>query len=956
MDLSRDDLELGTGGQRLALALVVIGGLAAHAGPAARVSAPAPIAPDTESAQWSRTIEKVADSIVTIRVDMTRAFDTEWNASVQATGFVVDAERGLILTNRHVVTPGPVVAQAIFRNKEEVELTPIYRDPVHDFGVYRYDPQKLRFNRPRALPLHPERATVGREIRVIGNDAGEQLSILQGTLARLDREAPEYGRNQYNDFNTFYIQAASGTSGGSSGSPVVDIDGLVVALNAGARQGAASSFYFPLGRVVRALDLIRKGEPVTRGTLQTIFQYKAFDEVGRLGLRGATEAEVRAAFPTGTGMLVVDQVVPGGSGEKRLEVGDVLVRVDGELVTQFIPLEQVLDASIGRSVRFEVERGGRPVTVSVEVRDLHAITPASYLEFGGAVLHDLSYQMARHLNRAPAGVYVANPGYTLATAGIPRSALIQAFDATPVKSIAELREQLARYADGAQVTLRYSTADQPSRAVPAVITVDRRWYAARACRRDDRTGQWPCEALTSDATPAPRTPAAVNIAEYDDRRTTRLARSLVFVNFDMPYQVDGIDGAHYFGTGLIVDAARGLVVVDRNTVPVLLGDVRLTFGGSLEIPGRVVYLHPLHNLAVIGYDPQLVAGTPLASAELAAKPAAADDALWVIGYRADQTLGTTKDSVRGFEPVDFPLSPTFRFRESNLESIELKRGPEDHDGVLADAKGRIVGLWSSFAFQQGRQVQQTNRGVPAALVREVHELAAGLRQLRSLEVELAPVPLATARKLGLSDRWAARIEALDPEKRRVLQVERVVGGSPAAKLLREGDLLLSIDGTTSNRMQEVEALVQREQVGLALLRDGQESAVTVPTVALGLDETDRVVQWSGALLARPHRVVAAQRALLREGVFVGYYSYGSPASRYGLSPGRRIVAVDDQPTPDLDAFLAVVASKQHRESVRLKTLTWSGAVEVITLKTDLEYWPTLELRRGADGTWSGRGR
>ena len=60
------------------------------------------------SAAWRETLERIASGVVAIKVDATRAFDTEWNESAQATGFVVDAKRGLILTNRHVVTPGPV--------------------------------------------------------------------------------------------------------------------------------------------------------------------------------------------------------------------------------------------------------------------------------------------------------------------------------------------------------------------------------------------------------------------------------------------------------------------------------------------------------------------------------------------------------------------------------------------------------------------------------------------------------------------------------------------------------------------------------------------------------------------------------------------------------------------------------------------------------------------------------
>ena len=93
-----------------------------------------------QESSWNLTLDKISSGVVSIQVDSTRAFDTERNQSSQATGFIVDAERGLILTNRHVVTPGPVVAQAVFLNQEEVDLIPVYRDPVHDFGFFKYDP------------------------------------------------------------------------------------------------------------------------------------------------------------------------------------------------------------------------------------------------------------------------------------------------------------------------------------------------------------------------------------------------------------------------------------------------------------------------------------------------------------------------------------------------------------------------------------------------------------------------------------------------------------------------------------------------------------------------------------------------------------------------------------------------------------------------------------------------
>src|ERR1700723_1573912 len=58
-------------------------------------------------ANWAQTLERIATGVVTIQIDSTRAFDTEWNTTAQATGFVIDAKRRLILTNRQAAPPGP---------------------------------------------------------------------------------------------------------------------------------------------------------------------------------------------------------------------------------------------------------------------------------------------------------------------------------------------------------------------------------------------------------------------------------------------------------------------------------------------------------------------------------------------------------------------------------------------------------------------------------------------------------------------------------------------------------------------------------------------------------------------------------------------------------------------------------------------------------------------------------
>jgi S1-C subfamily serine protease len=917
--------------------------------PVPPAAVPVPVT-EASAADWAATLERIAGSVVAIQIDQARSFDTERNVSAQATGFVVDAERGLILTNRHVVTPGPVTAEATFLNHEEVQLYPVYRDPVHDFGIYRYDPGKLQFISPKALPLAPQAAQIGREIRVVGNNAGEQLSILAGTIARLDREAPEYGLGRYNDFNTFYIQAASGTSGGSSGSPVIDIRGRVLALNAGGATGAASSFYLPLDRVRRALQLIQQGKPVTRGTLQTEFRYRPYDELRRLGLLAGTEAEVRKAQPDGTGMLVVSDVQPGSASDGLMLPGDVLVRVNGTLVTRFEPLEAVLDDAVGSTVELQLQRGGKLYTAKLKVDDLDAITPAAYLEFGDTVVHTLSYQEARAFHRPVRGVFVAASGYMFDGAGVPRGAVITEVDSKKVDNLVDFAAIVASLGDGAEMAVRYTTIDDTNGSQLRSVRIDRRWFPARQCQRDDQAGYWQCTDLPAVAKVAAPAPVSIQLPRIDDKHAAQIAPSLAFVTFDMPYSISGVTERNYHGVGLIIDAERGLLITDRNTVPVSMGDVRLTFAGTIEIPGEIVYVHPLHNLAVIHYDPKLIGTTPVRAARLSTEPLKPGETVNVIGMDGGGIIKSRTTTIADVSPLQLPLSRSVMFRETNLEVASLVNAPDDFVGVLSDNGGRVRGLWASFASDNGRELVQENRGIPSELIEETLDIVREGRALHSLEAEFVEQTLADARRLGLSDAWVARISQANPAARQALSVARLVGGSDASRELRPGDILLAIDGKPVTQFRDVErAVARKEEVTATVWRGGGESTLPVKTASLTGIDVDRVVEWAGATLQAPHRAISAQRGLAPEGVYVAYFEFGSPASRYGLVPGRRIVEVDGQLTPDIDAFLRQVSGRPDRSSLRIKLLTWNGAPEVITLKLDRHYWPSYELKHGVVG-------
>ncbi|RLN09934.1 protease Do-like 7 isoform X1 [Panicum miliaceum] len=716
---------------------------------------------------WRRALSRVVPSVVVLRTTAPRAFDTEVAGASYATGFVVDKSRGIILTNRHVVKPGPVVAEAMFVNREEIPVYPMYRDPVHDFGFFRYDPGAIKFLKYDEIPLAPEAASVGLEIRVVGNDSGEKVSILAGTLARLDREAPYYKKyafflslHGYLLFIPIYFYhgiplhtAASGTKGGSSGSPVVDCQGRAVALNAGSKSSSASAFFLPLERVVRALNLIRdswdgfgtKPESIyiPRGTLQATFQHKGFEETRRLGLRNETEQMVRVVSPDGeTGMLVVDSVVPEGPAHKHLEPGDVLVRINEGVVTQFLRLETLLDDSVGMEIDLQIERGGVPLTVKLQVEDLHSITPNHFLEVSGAVIHPLSYQQARNFRFKCGLVYVAEAGYMLSRASVPRHAIIKKLAGEDIANLDDLIAVLSKLARGSRVPLEYVRYTDRHRNKSVLVTIDQHeWYAPpQLYTRNDATGLWTAKPAIPPESPFLASAHHTNHVDTNLNSVPSLSESSPMdlkCQYDSETLADGcikmqnddeivVDGSHSSEDSLVEKKRRRVdeEIAAEGTLP-SYGDLEDVKDGLLRQPSNgegsdlARTISSNASLAEQVIEPALVmfeASTYTIEAERMLSLGKASfiyltfhepalrrgDSVYLVGLSRSLQATSRKSIITNpCTAVNIGSADCPRYRAINMEVIELDTDfGSSFSGILTDEQGRVQALWASFSTQE----------------------------------------------------------------------------------------------------------------------------------------------------------------------------------------------------------------------------------------------------------------
>lgn len=758
--------------------------------------------------------------------------------------------------------------------------------------------------------------TVGVEIRVIGNDAGEKLSILSGVISRLDRNAPEYGEG-YSDFNTCYYQANAAASGGSSGSPVISKDGSAIALQAGGRSDGASTDYFlPLDRPLRALQCIQQGKPITRGDIQCQFLFKPFDECRRLGLSPEWEAELRKEFPNQFNLLVAEIILPEGPSYGKIKEGDVLIKVNGELINQFLRLDDILDSNVGKTIKFHLQRGGKDVEVDIEVGDLHAITPDRFVSVAGASFHNLSYQQARLYAVAVRGVYVCEAAGSFRFESPDNGWIIQTIDHQPTPDLDTFIEVMRAIPDKSRVVVTYKHLRDLHTLNTTVIHIDRHWAAKmKMAIRNDVTGLWDFTNIGDPLPPLPIKRTSARFIELDHMPSQGIAdliHSFVHVNCSMPIKLDGFPKSRRWGMGLVIDAEKGLVLISRSIVPYDLCDITVTIADTIAVEGKVFFLHPLQNYAIIKYDPALV-DAPVKSARLSNEKLMQGAKTYFVGHNRIGRVVHAATTVTEVTAVAIPAnSGAPRYRAINVDAITIdsQLGSTCNSGVLVAQDGTVQALWLSYLGERSHCSQRDEEYYLGLGTSSLLPVLAAIQKgespsLRILSVELRAIQMNQAKVMGVSDGWVDLVTQANRSHHQLFMVTKrfFERGEPAVHLV-EGDIVLSLNDKICTTISDFDVMYGAEVLNAIIVRQRQILELNLPTVPADDVETDHAVSFCGAVFHRPHQAVRQQISKLHSEVYVSSRIRGSPAYQYGVAPTNFITHVNGEPTPDLTSFIA----------------------------------------------------
>lgn len=276
--------------------------------------------------------------------DVPRQIEKEVNAT--GSGVIVDAQRGFVLTNNHVVE-GTSAVQITTKDGRQFSARVIGRDPPTDLAVLQIqNPAGLK-----ALSLgDSDGLEVGDFVLAIGNPFGLGQTVTSGLVSALGRTG--LGKQGYEDF----IQTDAAINPGNSGGALVSLRGELVGINSAIISPAGGNvgigFAIPVNMARKVMEQIVAKGRVERGRIG--ISLKDLHPSINKGLnQGAVIAEIAADSP---------------AEKAGLRKGDIVTGADDRPIRTAAQLRNTIGlARVGEDVKLTLLRNGAPLTAVVRV-------------------------------------------------------------------------------------------------------------------------------------------------------------------------------------------------------------------------------------------------------------------------------------------------------------------------------------------------------------------------------------------------------------------------------------------------------------------------------------------------------------------------------------------------------------------------------------------------------------
>lgn len=289
-------------------------------------------------------------------------------------GVVVDARRGYVITNHHVVD-GVDTINVTLRDGRTLDAKVIGSDPESDIAVIQIPSGNLT-----ALPLaDSDSLRVGDFVVAIGNPFGLGQTVTSGIVSALGRTG--LGIQGYEDF----IQTDASINPGNSGGALVNLRGELIGINtaiiAPGGGNVGIGFAIPANMVARLMNQIVAHGAVRRGQLGVAVQDLTPDLARAFNI------------PAGQG-AVIAQVTPRSAAARAgLKEGDVVLRINERVIRDGSALRNTVGLlEVGETLRMEILREGKPMTLEAQVgeyRPAMAEGEAIHPQLAGAVFEDI---------------------------------------------------------------------------------------------------------------------------------------------------------------------------------------------------------------------------------------------------------------------------------------------------------------------------------------------------------------------------------------------------------------------------------------------------------------------------------------------------------------------------------------------------------------------------------------